>query len=85
MSQKFINLRKFILSWAMVRLLFGVGAVILGLYGLLKPEHGRVWGSAELWEEDPQDARAYTVRMNRTVSVLIILIGLTLIVGLLIR
>jgi hypothetical protein len=69
----------------MLRFLFGVGAVFLGLYGLLNPERGRVWGSAELWEEEPQDARAYMVRMNRTVSVLIILVGLALIVGLLIR
>lgn len=68
----------------MLRLLFGVGAVLLGLYGLLNPERGRVWGSAELWEEDPQDARAYTVRMNRTVSGLIILIGLAFIVRILI-
>lgn len=69
----------------MVKLLFGVGAVILGLYGFLNPDRGRAWGSTELWKENPEDAKAYTVRMNRVVSMLILLVGLAFVLFSLIR
>lgn len=55
--------------------ILGAIGLIIGIYGLLRPESGRVWGSPRYVQNNTEEAIEESAELNQMVSKLIILIS----------
>ena len=60
--------------------LLGIFGIIYGVHGLLKPESGRVWGSSKRIQNNPEEAVEDSVKFNRIVNIVVILLSLFILI-----